>query len=148
MQVDFYQLSRDPAPKSAVTLARKLFDAGERLLIVSGDDTLLSAISDALWQADGPSFLAHARAGGADDAVQPILLSPELTTANGARHIMLADGGWRTEAAASDGIGRLFYLFGPPQVEAARDAWRSLKDMPDLTRNFWRQDGGKWVKAA
>ena len=148
MQVDFYQLSRDPAPKIAGLLARKLFDAGERLLIVADDDALLTAISDALWQVDGPAFLAHERAGEADDSVQPILLSPSLTTANMARHIMLADGTWRADAVASEGVERLFYLFGPADVEAARDAWRSLKDAPDLTRHFWRQEGGKWVKAA
>ena len=148
MQVDFYQLSRDPAPKIAVQLARKLFDTGERLLIVSGDDALLSTISDALWQADGPSFLAHERAGGTDDAMQPILLADAITPANGPLHIMLADGQWRAEVVAQAGTQRIFYLFGPTDVEAARDAWRSLKDAPDLSRNFWRQDGGKWVKAA
>ncbi len=149
MQVDFYQLSRDPAPKIAVLLARKLFDAAERLLIVSGDDALLAAISDALWQAEGPCFLAHERAGGADDALQPILLSAGPTAANDARHIMLADGQWRAEVLAqTPQPERLFYLFGPAEVEAAREAWRSLKDTPDLTRNFWRQEGGKWVKAA
>ena len=148
MQVDFYQLSRDPAPKIAVQLARKLFDGGQRLAIVADDDALLSAISEALWAAEGPVFLAHERAGLADDAVQPILLSSELSNANGARHIMLADGRWRADVLASDGLERLFYLFGPAELESARHAWRSLKDAPNLTRHFWRQDGGKWVKAA
>jgi DNA polymerase III subunit chi len=148
MQVDFYQLSRDPAPKIAVQLARKLFDAGDRLLIVSGDDAVLLAISDALWQADGPCFLAHERAGGADDALQPILLSAEAAPANNARHIMIADGEWRAEVVADTGTERVFYLFGPPQVDAARVAWKGLKDAADTTRNFWRQDNGKWVKAA
>jgi DNA polymerase III subunit chi len=168
MQIDFYQLSRDPAQKIAVQLAQKLFDAGDRLLIVSADDAQLSAISDALWQADGPCFLAHDRAGKADDALQPILLSMDAVPSNDARHIMIADGQWRAEilaeilaetgaktgaktgaeTGAETGIQRVFYLFGPAQLDAARVAWRSLKDVPDLTRNFWKQDGGKWVKAA
>lgn len=148
MQVDFYQLSRDPAPKIAVQLARKLFDAGDRLLIVSGDDALLSSISDALWQADGPCFLAHDRAGGADDGLQPILLSADVTPANNARHIMIADGQWRAEVLTAAETERLFYLFGPNDVDAARLAWKGLKDAADTTRNFWRQDNGKWVKAA
>lgn len=147
MQVDFYQLSRDPAPKIAVLLARKLFDAGERLLIVADDDALLTSVSEALWQADGPSFLAHARAGAADDAAQPILLSSESTPANAARHLMIADGRWRADLAACGTIDRLFYLFSPADLYAAREAWRSLKDASDLSRNFWRQEGGKWAKA-
>lgn len=148
MQVDFYQLSRDPAPKIAVQLARKLFDTGERLLIVSGDDALLTAISEALWQAEGPCFLAHDRAGGELDAMQPILLSAEATPANNARHIMIADGLWRPEMLATAGVERIFYLFGPAEIDAARLAWKGLKDAAEITRNFWRQDGGKWVKAA
>ena len=144
-QVDFYQLSRDPAERVAVLLARKLFEAGDRLLIVAQDETLRTRLSEALWAADGAVFLAHEMVGAGDDAVQPILLSAEPKATNGARHIMLADGEWRAEALSAE---RVFYLFGPDRLDEARAAWKSLKDAADLTRNFWRQDGGRWVKAA
>ena len=144
-QVDFYQLSRDPVERVAVLLARKLFDAGDRLLIVANDEALRSRIGEALWAADGAAFLAHELAGEGHDAAQPILLSAQPTNANAARHIMLADGEWRDAVLSAD---RVFYIFGPDHLDEARAAWISLKDATDLTRNFWRQDGGRWVKAA
>ncbi len=142
-QVDFYQLSRDPVERVAVTLARKLFDAGDRLVIVARDPALRATISGALWQADASSFLAHDMAGGADDGLQPILISPEPSEANGAQHVLIADGEWRASALAAE---RVFYLFGPDHLDAARAAWRSLNEPDGINRNFWRQEGGKWRK--
>ena len=144
-QVDFYQLSRDPVERVAVLLARKLFDAGERLLIVARDEALRVRVSEALWVADGVAFLAHELVGEGNDAAQPILLSAEPIDANGARHVMLADGEWREAVLVAE---RVFYLFGPDRLDEARTAWKSLKDAADLTRNFWRQEGGRWIKAA
>lgn len=144
-QVDFYQLSRDPVERVAVVLARKLFDAGDRLLIVARDEGLRARVSEALWAADGAAFLAHEMAGEGNDAPQPILLSADLTDTNAARHIMVADGEWRAAALTAE---RVFYLFGPDHLGDARAAWKSLKDADTLTRNFWRQDDGRWVKAA
>ncbi len=74
MQVDFYQLTRDPAEKVLPPIAQRVLDGGGRLLVV-GDDTQLDAISAALWAFKPDSFLAHAKAGEGDDLLQPILLS-------------------------------------------------------------------------
>jgi DNA polymerase-3 subunit chi len=43
MQVDFYQLTRDPAEKVLSAIAQRVLDNGGRLLIVS-DDAGLSLI--------------------------------------------------------------------------------------------------------
>ncbi|MCK9542992.1 MAG: DNA polymerase III subunit chi, partial [Novosphingobium sp.] len=95
MRVDFYQLGRDPAEKALVPLARKTLEAGERLLIVSGDEAQLGRIDRALWEEDRAGFLAHDMAGGEHDALQPILLSPEAEPANGAGFMAITDGVWR-----------------------------------------------------
>lgn len=144
MQVDFYQLTRDPAAKVLTALAQKVMGDGARLLVVSADEAQLSTISAALWDAKPESFLAHAIAGGGEgDALQPILLSFEPEASNGARFIALADGDWRDEALTFD---RAFYLFSPEHTDNARNTWRALGEKEDVTRNYWRQDGGRWVK--
>ena len=74
MQVDFYQLSRDPAEAVVPLLARNTLKAGQRLLVVSADDDLTGRISERLW-AGAESFLAHGLSGGPHDARQPILLA-------------------------------------------------------------------------
>ena len=142
MQVDFYQLTRDPAEKVLPPIAQRVLDGGGRLLVV-GDDAQLDTISAALWNFKSDSFLAHAKAGEGDDSLQPILLSSEPVAANLAKFIVLADGIWREEALEFD---RAFYLFPPDATDNARTAWRSLGEREGVERRYWKQDGGKWVQ--
>ena len=141
MQVDFYQLTRDPAEKVLPAIAQRILDNKGRLLIISDDAGQLDAISGALWTARPDSFLAHAKSGEGDDALQPILLSHDTDAPNGAKFVALADGNWR---AATEDFERIFYLFPPEQTDNARSAWRTLGD--GVERRYWKQDGGKWVQ--
>jgi DNA polymerase-3 subunit chi len=141
MQVDFYQLTRDPAEKVIPAIAQKILDDGGRLLVVSGDNSQLEKLSTALWNAKPESFIAHQMVGEGDDSLQPVLLAGEPVATNSARMIALADGEWRDQAL---GFDRAFYLFPPDKTDNARAAWRALADKPDVERRYWKQDGGKW----
>ncbi len=141
MQVDFYQLTRDPAEKVLPAIAQRILDNKGRLLIISDDAGQLDAISGALWTARTDSFLAHAKSGEGDNALQPILLSQDSDAPNGAKFVALADGNWR---AVTEDFDRVFYLFPPEQTDNARSAWRTLGD--GVERRYWKQDGGKWVQ--
>ena len=141
MQVDFYQLTRDPAEKVLPFIAQRVLDDKGRLLIVSSDSAQLDAISSALWAAKAESFLAHAKVGEGEDACQPILLSDETAAKNGARYLAIADGNWRPVGPDFD---RVFYLFPPDQTDNARAAWRDLGAR--VERRYWKQDGGKWMQ--
>ncbi len=143
MRVDFYQLSRDPAEAALPLIARATLAAGERLLVVSGDDAQLLRISEALWTMLPESFLAHGFAGSPDQERQPILLSDQTVAANGANFIAMADGVWRDGA---DGFARAFLLFDAATLDAARATWRMLGERDGVERKFWKQDGGKWVE--
>ncbi len=143
MQVDFYQLTRDPADKVIPPIAQKILDQEQRLLVVSGDHAQLDQMSKALWSWKPDSFLAHQKTGEGDDSIQPILLSGDPIAGNQARNIALIDGEWREEALQFD---RAFYLFPPERTDNARAAWRALAEAEGVTRNYWRQDGGRWVK--
>jgi DNA polymerase III subunit chi len=141
VQVDFYQLTRDPAEAVLPAIAQRILDDGGRLLVVSADAGQLDKISGALWNAKPESFLAHAKAGEGDDSLQPILLSAQAASTNSAKMIALADGEWRDEALSFD---RAFYLFPPDKTDNARAAWRALADSEGVERRYWKQDGGKW----
>ncbi|HMT42156.1 MAG TPA: DNA polymerase III subunit chi [Sphingorhabdus sp.] len=141
MQVDFYQLTRDPAEQVIPAIAQKILDDGGRLLVVSGDNSQLEKLSTALWNAKPESFIAHQMVGEGDDSLQPVLLAGEPVATNSARMIALADGEWRDQAL---GFDRAFYLFPPDKTDNARAAWRALADKPDVERRYWKQDGGKW----
>ena len=142
MQVDFYQLTRDPAEKVLPPIAQRILDGGGRLLVV-GDGALLDLISATLWSFKPDSFLAHMKAGEGDDSLQPILLSSDAVATNSAKFIALADGVWRDSALEFE---RAFFLFPPSHIDNARAAWRELANKGNIERRYWKQDGGKWVQ--
>ena len=144
-QVDFYQLSRDPAEDALAMIARKLLERGERLLVVSADPAQLARISDRLWTRRPENFLAHGLAGSPHDARQPILLSDAVGPANGASCVAMTDGRWRDEAL---GFERAVLLFDNASIDDARGTWRMLDGRDQVTRNYWKQEDGKWVIAA
>ena len=141
MQVDFYQLSRDPAEAVIPAIARRIVDSGERLLVVSSLPDQLGRISARLWDAGPESYLAHDRADASTPHVQPILLSDACEPVNGAQHVTLADGIWRDEALRYE---RVFYLFDDMMIDGARVAWRELSRRDGVAPRFWRQEGGRW----
>ena len=142
MRVDFYQLSRDPAEAVLPLIARNTLKAGERLLVVSGDEDQLGRISAGLWGRVADSFLAHGFAGE-HEARQPILLSEDTVPANGARFLAIADGTWRDAQPAFE---RTFYIFGEETLQGARECWVMLGKRSGIDRRFWKQQGGKWVE--
>lgn len=143
MQVDFYQLSRDPVDQVLPAIAARILALGARLLVVADDPDRLDRISAGLWNGPPDSFLAHARVGEEGEGHQPILLTASCHAANGARHIALADGLWREEALTFD---RAFYFFDADTIDGARTSWRALSKRDGVEPRFWRQDGRKWVQ--
>ena len=143
MRVDFYQLGSARPDEIIASIAGKLLDDGQRLLIVAGDEGTLARLDRQLWDQGAASFLPHGLAGGADDAAQPLLLSTGTDAPNLARNILIADGEWREAALAYD---RAFYLFDTATLEGARLAWKLLSGREGVERNYWALEDGKWVK--
>jgi DNA polymerase-3 subunit chi len=145
VRVDFYQLGATPPEGIIASIANKLLDEGQRLLIVAGDENLLSRLDRQLWDQGAASFLPHGLAGGSEDAVQPVLLSTGTDAPNRARNILIADGEWR-EAAL--GYERAFHLFDAATLEGARLAWKLLAGREGVERNYWANEDGKWTRKA
>lgn len=139
MRVDFYHLTRDPAETLVVQLASRVLAGGGRVCAVIPPERQ-EALSRALWSAGPASFLAHGRAGEGDEALQPILLAAEPTAANGADHLILADGLWRE----GEDVARTFFLFDEAGRTSARETWRALGEREGCERHYWKQEGGRW----
>src|SRR6476620_8959915 len=99
MRVDFYHLAASPIERVLPRICERLVEEGERLVVVAEAD-LLDRLDQQLWTCRKDAFLPHGPA--APDAAgaqrQPILLSPDPKSLNGAANIALADGRWRDEA--------------------------------------------------
>jgi len=141
-RVDFYQLSSDPVERVAAMLARKVLQAGQRLLVVSGDPGQRAVIGRELWRGGPEEFLANGEADAGQADRQPILLSDKVEAANGASMVLLADGQWRPEALQFE---RALLLFGAAETDAARALWRELDGAEGVAREIHKQDeSGRW----
>lgn len=145
MRVDFYQLGGVSLESVVAAIASRLLGEHQRLLVVAGDEGLLSRLDRQLWDQGEASFLPHALAGGSDDARQPVLLSSADDAPNLARNILIADGEWRESAL---GFERAFFLFDSNTLEAARQAWKLLAGRSGVERHYWANEAGKWVEKA
>lgn len=141
-KLDFWQVTDDPVEKVVTLIAKRALAQGDRVLVVSADPDQRAAIGRALWEGGPESFLANgeSQAPGADR--QPILLSPEPDAANGASHLILADGTFRE----TSGFARVFLLFPPDAAPQARAAWRAQDGRSAIERAYYAQEDGRWVK--
>ena len=141
-RLDFWQVTDDPVEKVVTLIARRALGQGERVLVVADTAGQRAAISRALWESGAEGFLANGEADAPGAERQPILLAPEPVAANGASHLILADGTFRDSA----GFARVFLLFPPDLAPAARQAWRAVDGREGVERAYFAQEDGRWVK--
>lgn len=123
-------------------LARKVLQAGERLLVVAAEESLRERLSATLWEQGGGSFLAHGPADGPHADRQPILIAETCAAANEARMAILADGRWCEEAR---GFDRAMLLFDAERTEAVRTLWRELDARDEIDNRIFKQTpDGQW----
>ena len=149
-RVDFYHLTRDPAPVVVARLAGRVLAGGDRLLVVAAERSAREALDAALWSAIPESFLPHPPADhpGADLTLEPIVIAASLGdglgggVGDGATMVALADGQWRDEALS---FARTLLLFDGQGIDDARAAWRTLSKRDDVECHYWKQyEGGRW----
>jgi DNA polymerase-3 subunit chi len=143
MRLDFWQYSQGPVERIVALIAERVLAGGDRLLVVDGDAGRREATSRALWEAAPERFLANGEASDRHAARQPILLSEALDPVNGAKVAVLADGEWREPGSAFE---RMIVLFGEDQAAPLRAVWRQFDGREDVTRGYFEQEAGKWVK--
>ena len=143
MRADFYLLSQGTVETALPRIAKSARNAGERMLVVSGDTAQREALDRALWEQLPEEFLAHGSADAPHAERQPLLLSDRCEAPNGAKFIALADGHWRGEAL---GFERAFLFFDQATIPAARTCWSELGKGEAVERRFWKQEGGRWVE--
>jgi len=141
VQVDFYHLTARPLDRVLPRIAERVLDNGERLLIVSSDQSQRDTLDRALWTYAVEAFLPHAQAGAGDDSAQPVLIAAEPVANNGARNLAIVDGEWRDDAL---GFDRAFHFFDDDKITEARLAWRNLAEKPGVERRYWKQTERGW----
>jgi len=151
-EVLFYHLERQTLEQALPLLLSATLQRGWKAVVQAGSETRMQALDSHLWTFKDEAFLPHAAKGDARFAdmadAQPIWLTDEDETPNGANVLFLVDG---AERAAIDGFERCVFMFdGRDEENVARAGarWAELKDAGhELT--YWQQSAeGKWEQKA
>ena len=145
----FYHLTRKPLQETLPVLLDKARGAGWRIAVRGRDPDRLAWLDDMLWQGGDASFLPHGLAGGAHDALQPILLTTSSEAPNKATCVMSVDGA-DVSADEVNALERVCILFDGTDTEAvqhARGQWKTLTTA-GCAAQYWSEESGKWEKKA
>ena len=144
----FYHLTRDPPEALLPLLIAKSREIGLTVVLRGTDAGRMDRLDSHLWHLEG--FLPHGRAGGAQDAMQPVLLTHDATPVahlpNKPGCLAALDGAPvdPAEAAALDRLCILFDGQDETAVSHARGQWRALTSA-GIPAEYWSQQSGRWT---
>jgi DNA polymerase III subunit chi len=146
--VFFYHLEQQPLDKVLPKLLKATLERGWRAVVQTGSEERAEAISTLLWTFEEEGFLPHGtRADGAGN-LQPIWLTADGDSPNGAGVRFFVDGARPGEV---EGLERAVIMFDGADdaaVQAAREDWKRFRAAGhDIS--YWRQDEqGRWQNHA
>ncbi|WP_370231171.1 DNA polymerase III subunit chi [Cognatishimia sp.] len=143
----FYHLTQNPLEVTLPLLLEKARGAGWTVLVRGTEAAHIDWLDEKLWTGRDDAFLAHGRAGGPHDAMQPILLSTDPGNPNNAPCIMGVDGAEITaeEVNASERVCILFDGQNDEAMDRARRQWKALTDA-GCAAQYWSEETGRWQK--
>ena len=146
-EIGFYHLTRTGPDQAIPALLGRTLAAGERALVVCGDEARMGLLDAALWRCPDPDWLPHGIATAELAELQPILLATDDAAPNGAGFLFLLDG---AASARLDAFTRVFDLFDGSDeaaVVAARARWSAAKAAGHAL-TYWQQTARGWEKKA
>jgi len=148
-ELTFYQLSDSPLERLLPVLVEKARERDWRVAIQGPIAARLAFLDNQLWTYKDVSFLPHAVAGGAYDAIQPVLLGPVGPAANAAQMLIMVDGADQP-AANLEAYERVCVVFDgndAQMLNAARSQWRTFTGA-GMKANYWAREDGRWKQKA
>jgi DNA polymerase-3 subunit chi len=145
--IGFYHLTRTGPDQALPQLLGRTLAAGQRALVLGGDEQRIAALDAALWACRDPDWLPHGSAADGDADLQPIWLATDDAAPNGARFLFLIDN---ATSARLDAFDRVFDLFDgndDAAVAAARARWTAAKAAGHAL-TYWQQTARGWEKKA
>lgn len=146
-EIGFYHLTRSTADQALPQLLGRTLAAGQRAVVLCGSPDRVAALDAALWLCPEPDWLPHGTATTGHADLQPIWLTTDDESPNGARFLFLLDA---VESQRLDQFDRVFDLFDgndETAVTAARSRWKRTKDAGH-TLAYWQQGPRGWEKKA
>lgn len=147
-EVYFYHLTQSTPEQALRQLLDKALAQGWRVAVRGRTPQFLDRLDAALWLGPEEGFLPHGRAGGAHDALQPVLLTTDAMAANRPECLVCVEGA-ALMAEEVSALTRAIIVFDGQDgaaVEEARAHWRAFV-AAGLRLQYWSQESGAWRMA-
>ena len=145
-EVGFYHLLHLPLERALPKLLEKVLEHGHRVIVLAGSKDRVEILNTILWTYEETSWLPHGSAGDGSPEAQPIFLTAEEKNPNGADVLVTVDGRQPTKTEGFERILDMFDGQSKDLVFAARQRWRTYKDL-GFTMTYWQQsETGGWEK--
>ncbi len=145
----FYHLTRRSMTETLRMLLTKSLENDWTVAVRGTDPKTLQELDRQLWLGPEEEFLPHGLAGQPDDALQPVLLTTEMTAPNAPDCVMSVEGAEVTPQEVAE-LHRVCILFDGNNEAAltrARGQWKALKDA-GASAQYWSEESGRWEKKA
>ena len=147
-EVLFYHLERQPLENVLPTLLERTLERGWRAVVEVGSTERLDSLNQWLWTYKPEGFLPHGSKADGFATEQPVYLTTETETPNGAKVRFFVDGASPHGYADFDRLVVMFDGRDNDAVAAARVSWKAAK-AAGCTVTYWQQNGeGRWEKKA
>ncbi|NNE24674.1 MAG: DNA polymerase III subunit chi [Rhizobiales bacterium] len=147
-EVLFYHLEQRPLERVLPILLDKTLERGWRAVVQTGSEERSEALSNVLWTWRDEGFLPHGTARDGNPEHQPVWLTDNDESPNGATVRFYVDGAVLGDVS---GLERAVYMFDgrdEQAVETARNQWKQIT-ASDHDATYWQQDeNGRWHKKA
>lgn len=148
-EILFYHLTETGLERALPQMLQASVSRGWKVAVRFGEAERAEWMNAHLWTFDDQSFLPHGGPRDPNPAGQPIYLTAGEELPNDPDVLMLADGA-DAPVEALGGYMRACILFDDRDAAAVQEArlrWKAVKDA-GLKAVYWKQERGKWIKAA
>ena len=142
--VQFYHLLSTSPQRAVPKLMEKALSAGNKIVMLMGNDAALKAMSEALWTNNPDGFLPHGTSREPHADQQPIILTLADENPNGADILCVLDGSLPASAASYQKLLDVFDGADETAVAAARARWTHYKAQGFNLQYVKQQPGGGW----
>lgn len=142
--IQFYHLLSTSRERAVPKLMEKALGSGAKVVMLAGSDTVLKAMSDALWSNDPAGFLPHGTGRDGHASEQPIYLTLADENPNGAEILCVLDGSLPASAPTYKKLLDVFDGGNEAEVANARSRWAHYKAAGYALQYVKQQPGGGW----
>lgn len=146
-EIRFYQLKQSQPIQAVPDLLEKTLERGWRAVVQVPSEEMVEPWAAHLWTYRPDSFLPHGTAKDGNASEQPIWITSEQESPNGATVLFLVNGAERSNFEKAELVCEVFDGLDDEIKQAARRRWKQYEAQGHKL-TYWAQTAKGWTKQA